>query len=96
MTATDGNAAIRMEHVTRKYGAITALKDLSVTVPKGQMLGLLGRNGAGKTTALNLMTGYLPPTSGSITVNGMDMLEMPRACKRQIGICRSSRRCTTR
>ena len=85
MTATDGNAAIRMEHVTRKYGAITALKDLSVTVPKGQMLGLLGRNGAGKTTALNLMTGYLPPTSGSITVNGMDMLEMPRACTRQIG-----------
>ena len=85
MTEKDGDSAIRLERVTRKYGAVTALKDVSLAVPKGQLVGLLGRNGAGKTTALNLMTGYLPPTSGRILVNGRSMLEAPRECKRFIG-----------
>jgi len=76
---------ISLEHVTKRYGNTTALRDVSLQVRKGETAGLLGRNGAGKTTALNLMTGYFPPDEGRITVNGMDMLERGRDCKRLIG-----------
>ena len=77
--------AVRLEGVSRKYGAVTALKDVSLDIRAGEMVGLLGRNGAGKTTLLNLITGSLPPTAGRIRVDGMDMLENPRECKRRIG-----------
>ena len=76
---------IELEHVTKLYGSIPALRDVSLHVPKGQTAGLLGRNGAGKTTALNLMTGYFPPTEGKVRIGGKDMLADPRACKRMIG-----------
>ena len=76
---------IELEHVTKLYGSIPGLRDVSLHVPKGQTVGLLGRNGAGKTTALNLMTGYFPPTEGKVRVGGKDMLADPRACKRMIG-----------
>lgn len=76
---------IELEHVTKNYGSIPGLRDVSLRVPKGQTVGLLGRNGAGKTTALNLMTGYFPPTEGRVRIGGKDMLEDPRACKRMIG-----------
>ncbi len=74
-----------LEHVTKRYGRITALKDVSFRVEKGCITGLLGRNGAGKTTALNLLTGYIPPDEGTVWVDGMDMLDRPRDCKRKIG-----------
>ena len=76
---------IELEHVTKLYGTIPGLRDVSLHVPKGQTVGLLGRNGAGKTTALNLMTGYFPPTEGTVRVGGLNMLADPRACKRMIG-----------
>ena len=76
---------INLEHVSKNYGSIPALRDVSLHVPKGQIVGLLGRNGAGKTTAMNLMTGYFPPTEGKIRICGKDMLSDPRACKRMIG-----------
>ncbi len=76
---------IELEHVTKHYGGIPALRDVSLHVPKGETVGLLGRNGAGKTTALNLMTGYFPPTEGKVRIGGKDMLSDPRACKRMIG-----------
>ena len=76
---------IELEHVTKLYGSIPALRDVSLHVPKGETVGLLGRNGAGKTTALNLMTGYFPPTEGKVRIGGKDMLADPRACKRMIG-----------
>ena len=76
---------IELEHVSKNYGGIPALRDVSLHVPKGQTTGLLGRNGAGKTTALNLMTGYFPPTEGRVRIGGMDMLTDSRACKRMIG-----------
>ena len=79
------NTAIALENVTRKYAAVTALKDVSLEIPGGQLVGLLGRNGAGKTTALNLMTGYLPPTAGKVRIMGADLLEAPRECRRHIG-----------
>ena len=76
---------IALEHVTKRYGNTTALQDVSLRIKKGEIVGLLGRNGAGKTTALNLMTGYFPPDEGQITVDGLDMLLNPRECKRRIG-----------
>ena len=76
---------IELEHVSKLYGSIQALRDVSLHVPKGQTVGLSGRNGAGKTTALNLMTGYFPPTEGKVRIDGKDMLTDPRGCKRMIG-----------
>ena len=76
---------IELEHVTKRYGHTVALRDVSLEVKKGRITGLLGRNGAGKTTALNLLTGYFPPDEGRVLVQGMDMLLRPRECKRKIG-----------
>ena len=76
---------IALERVTKRYGGTTALKEVSFRIPRGEITGLLGRNGAGKTTALNLMTGYFPPDEGRVLVDGMDMLERSRDCKRRIG-----------
>ena len=76
---------IELDRVSRNYGSVEALKEVSLRVEQGETVGLLGRNGAGKTTALNLMTGYLPPTEGTVRIHGMDMLTSPRECKRMIG-----------
>ncbi len=76
---------IELQQVTKKYGNLTALRNISFHVQKGETVGLLGRNGAGKTTLLNLLTGYFPPTEGRILIGGTDMAEHPAACKRKIG-----------
>ena len=76
---------IELEHATKKYGAIYGLRDVTLHIGRGETVGLLGRNGAGKTTALNLITGYFPPTEGTVRIGGMDMLESARACRHMIG-----------
>ncbi len=76
---------ISLEQVTKRYGHTTALKEVSFAAASGRITGLLGRNGAGKTTALNLMTGYFPPDGGRVLVDGMDMQLKPRECRRRIG-----------
>ena len=76
---------IELKNVTKRYGAVEAVHDLSFSAPKGQIVGLLGQNGAGKTTTLNILTGYFPPTAGQVLVDGEDMLQHPRHCKRAIG-----------
>ena len=76
---------IELCNVTKRYGTVEAVSGLSFSAPDGQIVGLLGQNGAGKTTTLNMLTGYFPPTSGEVRVDGMDMLQDPRACKRHIG-----------
>ena len=62
---------IELRHVTKRYGAVEALHDVSFRAPEGQIVGLLGQNGAGKSTTLNILTGYLPPTSGQVLVDGL-------------------------
>ena len=76
---------IVFDKVCKRYGRHEALKDVSFTVPQGQVLGLLGQNGAGKTTAMNIMTGCLAPTSGAVLLSGLDILTQPRDAKRLLG-----------
>ena len=76
---------IELEGVTKKYGSLTALRDVSFTIRENETVGLLGRNGAGKTTLLNLMTGYFPPDAGTVRIAGKSMQEEAAACKRRIG-----------
>lgn len=76
---------IGLEHVTKRFGQVEAVSEVSLHVPGGMIVGLLGQNGAGKTTTLNMLTGYYPPTSGRVLIDGMDMLLKPRECKRRIG-----------
>lgn len=76
---------IRVEGVTKRYGNLTALQDVSFQIRKNETVGLLGRNGAGKTTLLNLITGYFPPDAGNVLISGKSMREEAAACKRMIG-----------
>lgn len=59
--------------VTKRYGSLTAIADLELTLPKGRIIGLLGPNGSGKTTLIKLLAGLLRPNSGSITVDGLEV-----------------------
>ena len=55
---------IEVQHLTKRYGPVTAVDDVTFTVQKGEILGFLGPNGAGKTTTMRVLTGYMPPTEG--------------------------------
>ena len=74
-----------MQHLTKQYGAKTALDDVSFSVPRGQVLGLLGLNGAGKSTTMNIIAGCLAATSGTVTIDGVDIVKDPLAAKKKIG-----------
>lgn len=76
---------IQVEHLSKKYGKITAVEDLSFTVEKGQIYGFLGPNGAGKSTTMNIMTGYIAATGGTVSINGFDILKEPKKAKKCIG-----------
>ncbi len=78
-------ATSEIERVTKRYGGVTALQDVSLRVPEGRVLGLLGQNGAGKTTLLNILTGYLAPTEGRALIDGHDPLLEPEEAKRRLG-----------
>jgi ABC-2 type transport system ATP-binding protein len=76
---------IHVDHLSKRYGATEAVRDVSFHVAAGEILGFLGPNGAGKTTTLRMITGFLPATSGTVTVGGADIFEDATAVKRQIG-----------
>ncbi|MBO4836397.1 MAG: ABC transporter ATP-binding protein [Clostridia bacterium] len=76
---------VEFRKITKRYGSVTALDNLSFTARKGQILGLLGQNGAGKTTALNIMTGCLAPSSGKVILGEYDLMAQPRMAKRLLG-----------
>lgn len=76
---------IEIKNVTKRYGEKCAVDDVTFTINKGEVLGFLGRNGAGKSTTMNIVTGYISATSGQVLVDGMDILEQPREAKRCIG-----------
>ena len=76
---------IEVQNVTKRYGSITAVQDVSFRVESGQILGFLGPNGAGKTTTMRILTGCLPPTEGKAIVAGCDISEAPIEAKRRTG-----------
>ncbi len=76
---------IEIKNLTKRYGQIRAVDDISLTIKKGEILGFLGPNGAGKSTTMNILTGYISATSGSVSVGGYDIMDSPREAKRLIG-----------
>lgn len=76
---------IEVKNLVKKYGDHTAVNNISFTVEKGKIYGLLGPNGAGKSTTMNIVTGCLAASEGSVTVDGHDIFEDPRAAKKCIG-----------
>jgi len=76
---------IEVQHLTKRYGPVTAVDDISFTVERGEILGFLGPNGAGKTTTMRVLTGYMPPTEGKAVVAGYDVMEQPIEAKRRTG-----------
>lgn len=76
---------IQVSHLTKYYGDFLAVDDLSFTIEDGHVYGFLGPNGAGKSTTMNIMTGCLSPTGGSVKIGDFDILEQPEQAKRCIG-----------
>jgi ABC-2 type transport system ATP-binding protein len=77
--------AIEVRHLTRRFGAFTAVDDVSFDVRRGEIFGFLGSNGAGKSTTIRMLCGLLRPTSGHATVDGIDVSADPEGVKRRIG-----------
>ncbi len=76
---------IEVESLTRHYGGTRAVQDVSFAIGDNEIVGLLGHNGAGKTTIMRMLSGYLEPTSGSVKVDGTDIAAEPAAVQRQLG-----------
>jgi ABC-2 type transport system ATP-binding protein len=76
---------IKIENLVKAFGAKRAVDDVSFTVERGEVLGFLGPNGAGKSTTMRMVTGFMPPTSGRVTIGGHDVAESPIAAKRLVG-----------
>ena len=76
---------IEVKNLTKYYGAAAGIDDVSFRVNKGEILGLLGPNAAGKTTTMRILTCYMPPTSGTASIGGVDVFEDPLSVRKQIG-----------
>lgn len=76
---------IEVEHLSKSYGAVAAVRDLSFSVEKGQVVGFLGPNGAGKSTTLRILAGFLGASSGRVRIAGYDVAEEPREARRRLG-----------
>jgi len=76
---------ISIQNLTKVYDDVCAVDSMSLDIPEGQILGLLGPNGAGKSTTLRILTGYLPPTEGTIFINGLDVRKESKEAKKLIG-----------
>lgn len=76
---------IEADGLTRRYGDFLAVSDVSFSIDQGEIVGLLGHNGAGKTTIMKMLTGFLEPSSGIIRVNGVDLKEDPKTVQASLG-----------
>ena len=81
----DGEPIIRTEHLSRSFGTVVAVRDVSLEVRPGEIFGLLGPNGAGKSTTIRMLCGILDPTSGTGTVVGYDIAREAERIKARIG-----------
>src|SRR5580765_3073358 len=80
-----GSHVIEVQHLSKRYGRVTAVDDVSFRVERGEILGFLGPNGAGKTTTMRILTGYMPATDGKAIVAGFDVFDQPIEAKRRTG-----------
>ena len=76
---------IKVHSLTRLYGKTTAVDDVSFQIGNNEIVGLLGHNGAGKTTIMRMLSGYLEPSAGSIIIGGVDLASNPHAIQQQLG-----------
>jgi ABC-2 type transport system ATP-binding protein len=76
---------IKVQGVGKRYGSLRALSDLNFSIERGEIVGLLGQNGAGKTTCMKIITGYLEPTSGSVTIDDLSILDQRTEAQKLVG-----------
>ena len=76
---------IHADQLSKEFGRFQAVKNASFQIEKGEIVGFLGPNGAGKTTTLRMLTGYLPPTSGTATIAGFDIVKNPLEARKHLG-----------
>ena len=76
---------IKVQNLSKSFGPKVAVNDVSFSVERGEVLGFLGPNGAGKSTTMRMITGFIPPSAGSVSIGGHDMIEEPIEAKRMIG-----------
>jgi ABC-2 type transport system ATP-binding protein len=76
---------IQVESLTKHYGPSRGVEDLNFTINKGEIVGFLGPNGAGKSTTMRMLTGAMPPSSGSVTIDGLDIFKKPLEVKKNVG-----------
>ncbi len=81
------NVVLRTEGLTKRYGSLVAVNDLTLEVIEGEVFGFLGPNGAGKTTAINMMCGLLKPDAGRVTVRGVSIAEAGAEVRARVGVC---------
>ncbi len=80
------NTLVKITNLTKKYGNLVAVDNISLEIKKGEIFGLLGPNGAGKTTTLMMLSTLLKPTSGSAVINGFDVISNPAEVRSSIGM----------
>ena len=76
---------IKVCNITKKYGSFIAVNNISFEIKEGEIVGLLGQNGAGKSTTMNIITGYIEATEGNVYINGIDISKRPKKAKKCIG-----------
>src|SRR5258708_20100738 len=81
----NGKAMIEVENLTKRYAGHTALSNISFSVARGEVVGLLGPNGAGKSTTMRILSCFLPATSGTVRISGMDVFRHSDEVRRRIG-----------
>lgn len=81
---------IHADQLSKEFGRFQAVKNASFQIEKGEIVGFLGPNGAGKTTTLRMLTGYLPPTSGTATIAGFDIVKIPWRLANIWATCRNT------
>src|SRR6202142_2966822 len=84
-TALNRDVAVQASALTRKFGDLTAVDSVTLTINRGEIFGLIGPNGSGKSTLIKMLTTLLPPSSGSATVAGFDIVSRPAEVRRHIG-----------